>query len=302
MRACRPAPSAPWLRSRLRSTVRSAFVRPLKEDVTEKERRVHVERGQWLIAARRRSRRGRKSRARGDSELMIARAGVQTAIASHRAAAALHRSRRLRGASRSRSRCSARSHAAAVGFRVHRVASCDRSRDVTIVDGIPDDEHRSDACATSGAVADDDLVEQALDDALRQWLQPAVDRARRSNGLDRPGPQRHGGAAASARPARPARTDCPTAVRAPDRASDRRASFRDPVRQHPVHDERGRPDRVASTSPGRTSSSASRRRARWHVGTAGPRREIETGAISDMIELLDTEWRDRSIRSLGMTR
>lgn len=72
------------------------------------------------------------------------------------------------------------------GAVVHRVADLDRTRDVTVVEGIPVTSVARTLCDL-GAVATDDQVEQALDEALRlgyslRWIADTLAR------LHRPGP------------------------------------------------------------------------------------------------------------------
>jgi len=205
-----------------------------EKGMSEKERRVRVARGQWLVVA--------------DGVMVVAGAPktwrqqlmiavLRTGgVASHRAAAALHgfdgfpereievsveRQRRVRS----------------IDFRVHRVTQLENG-DVTVVDGIPTTNIARTLCDL-GRVACDDLVEQALDDALRsgcsqRWIEETLAR------LDRPGPS--GTASLRRVLARPDR-----AGRLPDSVFERliqrvivAGDLPRPVRQHPVHDEEGR--------------------------------------------------------------
>mgnify|MGYP003946159773 CR=1 FL=1 len=70
------------------------------------------------------------------------------------------------------------------GALVHRVSQLDRDRDVTLVDGLPVTSVARTLCDL-GAVATDDEVEQALDEALRRgyslrWISDTLSRLHRS--------------------------------------------------------------------------------------------------------------------------
>ncbi len=105
-------------------------------------------------------------------------------VASFRAAGALHELDGLQPGFLDVSVVSQR-HLRAPGYVVHRVAVLDRC-DLTKVDGIPCTNIARTLCDL-GAVASQDKVEQALDDALRRgaserWIRETLSR------VDRPGP------------------------------------------------------------------------------------------------------------------
>jgi hypothetical protein len=256
--------------------------------VTEKERRVRVARGEWelplpgvlVVAGAPRTWRQR---------LMIATLATSGAV-SHRAAAVLEQldgffgqplelsvPRRIRGE--------------VPGFTIHHTTVFDDC-DITTVDGIPCTNVARTLCDL-GAVVSDDLVEQALDDALRRdfsqrWIEETLNR------VDRPG--RSGTASLRRVLARPDRIG-----RLPDSRFERLiervivgAGLPRPVRQHPVHDATGRllgridvawPDiglGIEATSD------------RWH---RAPRKQQHDAARDDAItrqgwELLYPEWAD----------
>ncbi len=197
--------------------------------VTKKERLVRVNRGQWLAPMR-----GvlvvAGSPDTWHQRLMI---GVLASggIASHRAAAALHA---LDGIAPGRLEVSvaAGRMPRVPGFVVHRVAPL-APVDLTVVDGIPTTNIARTLCDL-GAVVNDEVVEQALDEALRRgfslrWIEQTLDR------LERPGPS--GTASLPRVLGRPDRVG-----RLPDSKFERlierlvvAGGLPQPVRQHPVY-------------------------------------------------------------------
>jgi hypothetical protein len=226
------APNAPSL---LAASQHGAFgtVQAAEKAMTRKARRVRVERGQWLDAAR-----GvvvvAGTPATWRQRLMV---GVLSTrgVVSHSSAAALHG---LDGFKEGdlhvtvpRGRCPA-----LPAYVIHR-ASVLNECDVTTVDQIPV-TNVAWTLSDLGAVAAHDRVEQALDDALRRgysqrWIEETLAR------VARPGPN---GSASLARVlSRPDR-----AGRLPDSMFERLiqrvlrdAGLPEPVRQHPVLDDDG---------------------------------------------------------------
>jgi hypothetical protein len=111
-------------------------------------------------------------------------AGSGTAVASHRAAALLHGLDGIDGEVVEIS-VAARLHPQLPGVTTHRSTPF-AEEDVVTVDGIPCTNIARTLCDL-GAVTSDDVVEQALDDALRRqvserWIRETLER------VDRPGP------------------------------------------------------------------------------------------------------------------
>jgi hypothetical protein len=156
-------------------------------------------------------------------------------VVSHRAAAALHRLDGFREGPID-AMVDAPRHPVLPGVKVHRDGAWDPN-DHTRVDNIPCTNTARTLCDLGAVVKRDDLVEQALDDALRKgvsekWIRQTLER------VDRPGPS--GTARLRRVLARPDR-----AGRLPDSVFERlieRAcrNLPPPVRQHPVHETDGR--------------------------------------------------------------
>jgi hypothetical protein len=209
---------------------------------------------------------------------------------SCRAASVLHRLDGVRG--EPREILVRRGHHGRVpGFTVHR-SDLLTPDDITTVDGIPTTNVARTLCDL-GAVVDDDVVEQALDDALRQgcslrWITETLDR------VDRPG--RSGTAALRRVLARADRQG-----RTPDSRFERLiervivgASLPRPVRQHPVFDSAGTLlGRIDIAWPDiKLGIEATSKR--WHGALNQVRRDIdrdESIARCDW-KLLYPEWRD----------
>jgi hypothetical protein len=256
--------------------------------VTEKDRRVRVARGEWemplpgvlTIAGAPKTWRHR---------LMVATLHCSGAV-SQRAAAALEG---LDGIWGEPLELIVRrpTRGEVPGFVVHhsRVIG---PQDLTIVDGIPTTNIARTLCDL-GAVVSDDVVEQALDDALRRgysqrWIEETLAR------VDRPG--KSGTASLRrvlSRPDRVGRTPDSRFERLIERAVVG-AGLPRPVRQHPVHDATGRLlGRIDVAWPdiklGIEATSE-----RWHGASLQQRRDAKR---DDAIEragwqLLYPEWRD----------
>ncbi len=256
--------------------------------VTEKQRRVRIARGEWemplpgvlTIAGAPQTWRHR---------LMVATLSCSGAI-SHRAAAVLHG---LDGTWGEPLELTVRRpvRGDVPGFVVHhsRVLG---PEDLTTVDAIPTTTVARTLCDL-GSVVDDDIVEQALDDALRKrfsqrWIEETLAR------VDRPG--KSGTASLRrvlARPDRLGRTPDSRFERLIERAVVG-AGLPRPVRQHPVHNAAGRLlGRIDVAWPdiklGIEATSE-----RWHGALSQQRRDAER---DDAIEgegwqLLYPEWRD----------
>ena len=155
-------------------------------------------------------------------------------VVSHRAAAALHGLDGFRDAAPEIT-VNAPRKPTMPGVKVHRDGAWDPN-DHTRVDNIPCTNIARTLCDLGAVVKSDDLVEQALDDALRKgvsekWIRQTLER------VDRPGPS--GTARLRRVLARPDR-----AGRLPDSVFERlveRAcrNLPPPVRQHPVHETGG---------------------------------------------------------------
>jgi hypothetical protein len=202
--------------------------------MTRKARRWRVQKGQWLepapgalvIAG---------SPPTWRQELMV---GVLSSrgVISHSSAAALHGLDGLREGDLhvtvARGRCPA-----PPGFVVHRASVLDAC-DVAVVDHIVVTNVARTLCDL-GAVAPDDVVEQALDDALRRgfsqrWIEDTLAR------VVRPGKNGSGSLARMlSRPDRAGRLPDSTFERLIERAL-RHGGLPEPVRQHPVLDDDGR--------------------------------------------------------------
>jgi len=204
-----------------------------RKGMTRKARRVRVERGQWLDAAR-----GvlviAGTPVTWRQQLMV---GVLSSrgVVSHSSAAALHG---LDGFKEGdlhltvqRGRCPA-----PPGFVVHRASVLDAC-DIAIVDQIPA-TNVARTLSDLGAVATDDRVEQALDDALRRgfsqrWIEETLAR------VTRPGPNGSGSLArVLSRPDRSGRLPDSMFERLIQRVL-RDGGLPEPVRQHPVLDDDG---------------------------------------------------------------
>jgi hypothetical protein len=256
--------------------------------ITEKERRVRIARGDWemslpgvlTIAGTPKTWRHR---------LMVATLSCSGVI-SHRAAAQLHRldgiwgepleltvRRPIRGD--------------VPGFVIHhsRVLGPD---DLIVVDGIPTTTVARTLCDL-GAVVDDDIVEQALDDALRKgcsqrWIEETLAR------VDRPGKSGTGAL-------RRVLALSDRVGRTPDSRFERlvervivSAGLPRPVRQHAVHDPSGRLlGRIDVAWPdiklGIEATSE-----RWHGALSQQRRDAkrDDAIESEGWQLLYPEWRD----------
>jgi len=177
------------------------------------------------------------------------------------------------------------------GFQVHRVAALEAD-DLVTVDGIPATTIARTLCDL-GAVVDDDLVEQALDDALRRkcsqrWIEQTLAR------LHRPGPS---GTAALKRvldrPDRVGRIADSSFERLIERVITG-AGLPRPVRQHPVYNASGRLlGRIDIAWPdiklGIEATSE-----RWHGAPSQTRRDVvrDDAMTDEGWELLYPEWRD----------
>ncbi len=259
-----------------------------KRGVTEKERRVRVARGQWIVA--------------GDGVLVIAGSPrtwrqelmvgtlASGGAVSHRAAAVLTELDGLEGEPLE-ILLPRNSHGRVPGFTVHRTVLLD-PRDICTVDGIPTTNVARTLCDL-GAVVSDEVVEQALDDALRsgyslRWITDTLDR------VDRPG--RSGTAALRRVLARPDRVG-----RTPDSRFERliervivAGSLPRPVRQHPVCDASGKLLGTIDVAWPDLKLGIEATSKRWHGALSQIRRDIfRDGAITDLgWKLLYPEWRD----------
>jgi hypothetical protein len=152
--------------------------------VTQKERRVRVARGEWLVphvgvlvvAG---------APPTWKQELMVATLATNGVICG-RAAVVLHGLDGVRGEPRE-PLAGRGTHARFRGFIVRRTTLLERE-DVCLVDGIPTTTVARTLCDL-GAIVDDDTVEQLLDDVLRKgfrvrWITETLDR------VDRAGPER----------------------------------------------------------------------------------------------------------------
>ncbi len=176
-------------------------------------------------------------------------------------------------------------------FTVHRSAIID-PRDITRVDGIPTTNVARTLCDL-GAVVDDDVVEQALDAALRKefslrWITETLDR------VDRPG--QSGTASLRRVLARPDREG-----RTPDSRFERLiervivgASLPRPVRQHPVHDAAGKVLGTIDVAWPEIQLGIEATSKRWHGAVSQIRRDIARDAAITGIDwkVLYPEWRD----------
>ena len=177
------------------------------------------------------------------------------------------------------------------GFCVHHTTRLDDA-DITVVDGIPVTNVARTLCDL-GAVVRDDVVEQALDEAMRKgfslrWIEERLDQ------VDRPG--KSGTASLRRVLARPDRVGP-----LPDSRFERliqrvltSAGLPPPVRQHPVYNAEGRLlGRIDVAWPdiklGIEATSQ-----RWHGADSQRRRDAKRdGAIeNEGWELLYPEWRD----------
>jgi hypothetical protein len=256
--------------------------------VTEKDRRVRVARGEWEMPLR-----GVLTIAGAPQtwshRLMVATLYCSGAI-SHRAAAALEGLDGIAGEPLELT-VGRICRGEVPGFVVHhsRVLG---PHDLRTVDGIPTTTVARTLCDL-GAVVSDDVVEQALDDALRRgysqrWIEETLAR------VDRPG--KSGTASLRRVLSRPDRIG-----RTPDSRFERliervvvSAGLPRPVRQHPVHDAEGRLiGRIDIAWPdiklGIEATSE-----RWHGAASQQRRDAKR---DDAIEragwrLLYPEWRD----------
>ena len=144
-----------------------------------------------------------------------------------------------------------------------------------------------------GAVADDDVVEQALDDALRKgfslrWITETLDR------VDRPG--KSGTASLRRVLARPDREG-----RTPDSRFERLvervivgAKLPRPVRQHPVHEATGKLLGTIDVAWPDLQLGIEATSKRWHGALSQTRRDIARDAAITGLDwkLLYPEWRD----------
>lgn len=256
--------------------------------VSEKERRVRVARGQWIVAMP-----GvlviAGTPPTWQQRLMVATLATGGAI-SLRAAVVSHQLDGVLGQPREITLPRA-SHARVPGFVVHRSVLLE-PEDITLVGGIPTTTVARTLCDI-GAVVSDDIVEQLLDDALRKefslrWITETLDR------VDRPG--RSGTASLRRVLARPDRVG-----RSPDSRFERiveraivTARLPRPVRQHPVLDASGRLlGRIDVAWPdiklGIEATSE-----RWHGGLRHTRRDIARDEAITAVgwKLLYPEWRD----------
>ena len=256
--------------------------------VTEKERRVRVGRGQWLVAAR-----GVLIVAGTPDtwhQRLVVAALASGGVASHRAAAAVHRLDGFGPGILEISVLNGRMPRLS-GCVLHRVATLGAA-DVMAVDGIPTTTIARTLCDL-GAVVNDDLVEQALDDALRRgcsqrWIDDALNR------LDRPGPS--GTAALRRVLARPDRKGA-----LPDSRFERlverlvvAGGLPTPVRQHPVRNDQGQLIGRIDVAWPDVQLGLEATSARWHFGEHRRRRD----QVRDRRmrrrgwELLYPEWQD----------
>ncbi len=256
--------------------------------VTEKERRVRVARGQWLFAAH-----GVLVVAGAPhtwrQDLMVATLASSGAI-SCRAATVLHELDGVGGEPREillpRS-----SHGRVPGFAVHRTLVLDPA-DITQVDGIPTTNVARTLCDL-GAVVDDDVVEQALDDALRKgfslrWITETLDR------VDRPG--KSGTASLRrvlARPDRIGRTADSRFERVIERVIVG-ARLPRPVRQHPVYDATGKLLGTIDVAWPDLRLGIEATSKRWHGALSQIRHDVARDAAITGLDwkLLYPEWRD----------
>ena len=250
--------------------------------------RTDIGRGQWTVAAPG-TLVATASAATWRRAMAVATASTG-GIASHRSAARLHR---LDGHGLDLCEVSVLRPARRVrdGCIVHQTAALDRC-DVTTVDGLPVTTIAR-TLVDLGAVAGEDLVEQALDDALRRgasprWIDECLER------LDRPGPS--GTTALRRVLAREDRSGpLPDSMfeRLVERAATA-AGLPQPQRQVEVRDRSGRVVAVVDAAWSDRLVGCEAQSERWHGGARGAQRDLDRHNLLTSIgwSMLYATWAD----------